>query len=126
MGNATRNEKYTRVNVGSYRDDTLLTEAFRDPGILGDEKTYALDNTQFIINTSMRGQTFSGQKVILLRRAYDKRRIAWLLIILLLGAPIAGTTTGQISRKADVGVTVTATIIALAAFSLALLAWLDI
>lgn len=90
------------------------------------ERTYAQDNTQFSVAASERRMSLGGKEVILIRRVFDKRRIAWLLISMLVVSPAIGALVGGYSRRADVGVAVTAAIIALASFLQGLLAWLQI
>ena len=124
LGSTTSNEQYTRVNVGKCREDTLLTEAFHNPRLFREQRTYALDNNQFAVDAP--GQTWYGQEVVLLRRIYNKKRIVWLLMFMLLSAPMVGTATAMACQSAEVGVAVTATGVTLAAFALALLVWLGV
>lgn len=126
IGSTLGNEPYERVNVKDCRDDSILTEAFLNPNVMIHERTYAQDNTQFSVAASERRMSLGGKEVILIRRVFDKRRIAWLLISMLVVSPAIGALVGGYSRRADVGVAVTAAIIALASFLQGLLAWLQI
>lgn len=90
------------------------------------ERTYAQDNRHFAVAASERRTSLSGKEVILIRRVFDKGKIAWLLISMLVISPAIGTLVGRYSHGADVGVAAGAAIITLASFLLGLLAWLQI
>lgn len=120
------NERYQRVDVDKCRDDSILTEAFLDPKLMVHERTYAQDNKRFAIAGSERRTHLIGKEVILIRRVFDKRKIAWLLVSMLIVSPAIGTLVGTYSHRADVGVAVSAGIFALASFLQGLLAWLRI
>ena len=114
------------MNVEEWREDAILTEAFLHPKLLFQEHTYAQDNGHFVVTPYPRLQSLSGHKVILIRRVFDKRKIAWLLVLMLIISPASGTIVGIYSHRADVGVALSAGIFALASFLQGLFAWLQL
>ena len=90
------------------------------------ERTYVQDNRQFSVAASERRINLAGKEVVLIRRVFDKGKIAWLLVSMLVISPAIGTLVWRYSHRADVGVAVSAAIFALASFLQGLLAWLQV
>ena len=126
IGNTLGNERYERVNIKECRDNSVLTEAFLNPNLMVQERTYVQDNTQFSVAASERRIDLAGKEVVLVRRVFDKEKIAWLLVSMLVISPAIGTLVGRYSHRADAGVAVSAAIFALASFLQGLLAWLQV
>lgn len=108
------------------RDDALFTEAFQYPHLMSQALDFVKENNHFSIGPLALFDTLHGHKVILVRREFDRRKLAWLLILMLVISPAAGTLVGRYSHRADVGVAVSASIFALASFLQGLAAWLQI
>lgn len=118
-------EHVTRVHIRDERDDSLLSEAFHHPCLLIHELALAQDSIRSAVAPPVLRQTLIGQEILLVRRRIDKGTIAWLLSLLLVTSPAAGTVVGRFTHRADVGVAVSAGIFALASFLLGLAGWLQ-
>ena len=94
--------------------------------MIAQELTFVRDNDGFSVGPMTPSIGLKGHQVLLIRRAFDRRKLAWILILLLIISPAAGTLVGRYSHRADVGESVTAAIFALASFLQGLAAWLQI
>ncbi len=112
-----------RVYLEDYSHDWSLTEAFYDPYTILHDITYVADNDRFSIKPSSFGSKHSTQNVIVIRTIVNKTKIAWILILLLTISPGLGVGIGIYTRKAEVGVAVSAGVFALASFLQGLAAW---
>ena len=66
-----------------------------------------------------------GRQVIVVKGIIDKTKVAWLLVLLSVFSPGVGLLVGMCSRNTQVGIAVSAGILALASFILEeLTAWL--
>lgn len=112
-----------RVYLEDYSHDWSLTEAFHDPYTILHDTTHVADNDRFSIKPLSFGSKHSTQSVIVIRTTVNKTKIAWLLILLLTISPGLGVGVGVYTRKAEVGVAVSAGVFALASFLQGLAAW---
>ena len=113
-----------RVHVNKERDDPLLSRAFHHPHLCAGESQFAQNYMSFAVEPLHDIQV--RQEVLLIRRRSNKSMIAWLLVLLLSVSPAMGTLIGTYTRRADVGVAVSAGIFALASFLQGLAVWLQI
>ena len=114
------------MHLTNEKDDLLLSEAFHHPQLLANEFTFIQDNAHFAIGSLETRHSLVGHEVLLIRRRSNKRKIAWLLVLLLVISPAVGTLVGRYTHRADVGVAVSAGIFALASFLQGFAAWLQI
>ncbi len=111
------------MNLKYYRDDWSLTEAFHNPHTLFHDTNHVANNDRFSIKTSSIGTKHSAQDVIVIRQIVNKTKIAWLLMFLLIMSPGLGLVVGLHTRRAEVGIAVSAGLFALASFLQGLAAW---
>ncbi|KAL9597040.1 MAG: hypothetical protein Q9219_005415 [cf. Caloplaca sp. 3 TL-2023] len=116
--------KETRVGLEKFERDDLLSEAFRYPAILANDRNLISKRQDLILTQAEELLDLTGQHVIVIHTVGDKGKIARLLLLLLLLSPALGMIVGSFSHRSDVGVAVGASIFALASFLQGLVAWL--
>lgn len=113
-----------RVNLDEYEHDAHLTEIYFTQGLTFNHPAHLAETCcRFLNSTSI--DDCRGQRVIVLRKVLDKQKIACILILLLLVSPALGLTVGNISHRADVGISVSVGIFALATILQGLAAWFE-
>lgn len=106
-----------------YSHDWSLTEAFHNPHTILHDTNHVANNDRFSIKPLSMGRRNSDQDVIVIRKILNKTKIAWLLMFLLIISPGLGLIVGLRTRKAEVGIAVSAGLFALASFLQGLAAW---
>ena len=114
------------VTLNEYKQSWLFTEAFHNPSILEHDTTHIISNSRFATCSSMDITKLDEQNVIVIRKSLDKLKITLLLICLLVMTPALGLAVGFWTRKAEVGVAVSAGVFALASFLQGLAAWFHV
>lgn len=114
-----------KVDLDGYTRHVRFTEAFQNPGILANEPTFLLQWKRLTIETERGLQGLAGQKALVVHTVGDKEKIVGLLLLFLILSPVLGVIVGQVSRRAEVGVAVSAGVFAMASFLQGLAAWLQ-
>ena len=70
-------------------------------------------------------QDLKGHQVVVIKRTIDKNKVAVLLALLLIISPTLGLVVGLCSHNAELGITVSAGVFALASFIQGLAAWVQ-
>ena len=100
-----------------------MTQALHEPEILRGNFNYLNNNQRFGLRPVRTPEAFEGQETILITRVFNKSRLVWLIVALLLLAPAMGVTAGMVSHRVDVGAVVAVGIIGLVAVLPGLIAW---
>lgn len=114
-----------RVSLEGYKHDTLFSQAFHNPELLQRQESYAVTLESYAPRFTESDPTFSGQSVVIINKVLNKAKIAWVLILLLIISPGLGVAVGLWSRKAEVGIAVSAGVFALASSLQGLAGWFD-
>ena len=114
-----------RVSFEGYRHDTLFSQAFHNPEILQRQKSYAVTLESCALRLTESDPIFSGQSVVIINKVLNKAKITWVLVLLLIISPGLGVAVGLWSRKAEVGIAVSAGVFALASSLQGFAGWLD-
>lgn len=111
------------VHVQGYKQDWMLTEAFRNPTIFPYKLDYPVSYQHFGIGPDHDNTLSSHQSAIVIRKVLDKTKVVWLLALLLFISPGLGAVVGLLVKKAEVGIAVSAAVLALASLVQGLAAW---
>lgn len=120
---SARSHTNPSVHVHGYKQHWMLTEAFRNPTIFPDKHDCPVSHQYLGTEPDHDNTQSSNQSAIIIRKIIDKTKVVWLLILLLLLSPGLGIAAGLLANKAEVGVAVSAGVLALASLVQGLAAW---
>lgn len=122
--NKTTEISGTRVELKSFEQYNLFSEAIRHPVLLANEPDFLTEYGSLALGKPDGIYGFVGQQVLVVYPTADKEKIAWLLLLALILSPALGLIVGQFTHRAEVGVAVGAGVFACASFLQGLAAWL--
>ncbi|KAL8846661.1 MAG: hypothetical protein Q9221_008268 [Calogaya cf. arnoldii] len=122
--NKTAEISGTRVDLKSFEQYNLFSEAIRHPALLANKPDFLLEYGSLALGEPDVVHGFAGQQVLVVYRTGDKEKIAWLLLLSLIMSPALGIIVGQFTHRAEVGVAVGAGVFACASFLQGLAAWI--
>ncbi len=111
-----------RISLHGFGADGRLTEAFRNPAVLPNDTNRIINIERFAIRAP-NSINLEGQNAIVIRKIFDKTKIAWFLGFLLMISPSVGLVVGLTTHNVGAGVTASVGVFALASCVQGLATW---
>lgn len=115
----------SRIYLHDFRPTSLFSDVISSPGLLLSTMEDLESNSDDTDVVDQEAVDYHPKRALVVQMVLDKRKVAWLLIFLLLMSPAIGTIVEIYSHQADAGVAVSAGMFAVASFLQGLVAWLQ-